>query len=200
MNKDTTLAWLQELSARGLVRPTGAERFSTYPRPGQEPNTLTPAMSRKLIAQKLARSAKGNIARMATKRYCQRAAHTAKQLGRVPSSPPALTEAYAAEPGYVIPTAPGDRWAYNEAVRMRHVEEVAIDGLVVQLGWTTAVAASITDCKNDEGLDTFDLLKGMIARVEQSTQPAVVRSREEAIEVLEDVTQYVKEVYSRWED
>lgn len=200
MNKDTTLAWLQELSARGLIQPTGEERFSTYPRPGQEPNTLTPAMPRKLIAQRVARSAKGNIARMSTKRYAQRAAHKAKQLGRVPSSSPALTEAYAAESGYVIPTAPGDRWAYNEAVRMRHVEEVALDGLVVQLGWATAVAASITDCRHDEGLDTFDLLKGMITRVEQSQQPTIAAHREEAIEVLEDVTQYVKEAYSRWED
>ena len=200
MNKDTTLAWLQELSARGLIEPTGHERFSTYPRPGQDPNTLTPAMSRKLIAQRVARSAKGNIARMSTKRYCQRAAHKAKQLGRVPSSSPALTEAYAAEPGYVIPTAPGDRWAYNEAVRMRHVEEVALDGLVVQLGWTTAVAASITDCKYNEGFDTFDLLKGMITRVEQSQQPTIAAHREEAIEVLEDVTQYTKEAFSRWED
>lgn len=200
MNKDTTLAWLQELSARGLIQPTGAKRFSTYPRPGQEPSTVTPAMSRKLIAQRVARSAKGNIARMSTKRYAQRAARKAKQLGRVPSSSPALTEAYAAEPGYVIPTAPGDRWAYNEAVRMRHVEEVALDGLVVQLGWTTAVAASITDCKYDEGLDTFDLLKGMITRVEQSQQPTIAAHREEAIEVLEDVTQYVKDAFSRWED
>lgn len=200
MNKDTTLAWLQELSARGLIQPTGPDRFSTYPRPGQEPSTLTPTMSRKLIAQKVARSAKGNIARMSTKRYRQRAAHKAKQLGRVPRSSQALTEAYASEPGYVIPTAPGDRWAYNEAVRMRHVEEVALDGLVTQLGWTTAVAASITDCRHDEGLDTFDLLKGMITRVEQSTQPAVVRLREEAIEVLEDVTQYVKDAISRWKD
>lgn len=200
MNKDTTLAWLQELSARGLIHPTGPDRFGTYPRPGQETNTLTPAMSRKLIAQKVARSAKGNIARMSAKRYSQRATQKAKQLGRVPSSSLAMTEAYAAEPGYVIPTAPGDRWAYNEAVRMRHVEEVALDRLVVQLGWTTAVAASITDCKYDEGLDTFDLLKGMITRVKQSTQPAVVRSREEAIEVLEDVSQYVKEAFSRWED
>ena len=200
MNKGATLAWLQELSARGLIQPTGSERFSTYPQLGQEPNTLTPAMSRTLIAQKVARSAKGNIARMTTKRYCQRAAHKARQLGRVPSSSLALTEAYLAEPGYVIPMAPGGRWAYNEAVRMRHVEEVALDGLAVQLGWTTAVAASITDCKHDEGFDTFDLLKGMIARVEKSTQPAVVRSREDAIEVLEDVTQYVKDVFSRWED
>nr|DAU00239.1 MAG TPA: hypothetical protein [Caudoviricetes sp.] len=200
MNKDTTLAWLQELSARGLIQPTGPKRFSTYPRPGQEPSTLTSTMPRKLIAQKLARSAKGNIARMATKRFCQRAAHKARQLGRVPSSSPALTEAYLAEPGYVIPIAPGDRWAYNEAVRMRHVEEVALDGLVIQLGWTTAVAASITDCNHDEGLDTFGLLKDMSARVEQSTQPTVVSSREEAIEVLEDVTRYVKEAYSRWGD
>lgn len=200
MNKDTTLAWLQELSARGLIQPTGAERFSTYPRPGQEPSTVTPAMSRKLIAQRLARSAKGDIARMPTKRYRQRAAHRAKQLGRVPSSSPALTEAYAAEPGYVIPTAPGDRWAYNEAILMRHVEEVALDGLVVQLGWATAVAASITDSQHDEGLDTFDLLKGMIARVEQSQQPTIAAHREEVIEVLEDVTQYVKASYRRWED
>lgn len=199
MNKDTTLAWLQELSARGLIQPTGAERFSTYPRPGQEPNTLTPAMSRKLIAQKVARSAKGNIARMNTERYSQRTAHKAKQLGRVPSRSLAMTEAYLSEPGYVIPTAPGDRWAYNEAVRMRHVEEVALDGLVIQLGWTTAVAASITDCRHDEGLDTFDLLKGMIARVERSQQPTIAAHREEAIEVLEDVTQYVKDAYSRWE-
>lgn len=199
MNKDTTLAWLQELSARGLIQPTGAERFSTYPRPGQEPNTLTPAMSRKLIAQRVARSAKGNIARMPTKRYLQRAAHKAKQLGRVPSSSPALTEAYAAEPGYVITTAPGDRWAYNEALRMRHVEEVALDGLVTQLGWATTVAASITDCQHDEGLDTFDLLKGMITRVEQSQQPTIAAHREEAIEVLEDVTQYIKDAFRRWE-
>nr|DAS44369.1 MAG TPA: hypothetical protein [Caudoviricetes sp.] len=200
MNKDTTLAWLQELSARGLIQPTGAERFSTYPRPGQEPSTLTPAMSRKLIAQRLARSAKGNIARMATKRYRQRAAHKAKQLGRVPHSPRILTEAYLAEPGYVIPAAPGDRWAYNEAVRMRHVEEVALDGLAVQLGWTTAVAASITDSRHDEGLDTFELLKGMVTRVEQSQQPTIAAHREEAIEVLEDVTQYVKDAFRRWED
>lgn len=200
MHKDTTLAWLQELSARGLIQPTGAERFSTYPRPGQEPSTLTPTMSRKLIAQKVARSAKGNIARMATKRYRQRAAHKARQLGRVPHSSRILTEAYLSEPGYVIPAAPGDRWAYNEALRMRHVEEVALDGLVVQLGWTTAVAASITDCKYDEGLDTFDLLKGMITRVEQSQQPTIAAHREEAIEVLEDVTQYVKDAFSRWED
>lgn len=199
MNKDTTLAWLQELSARGLIQPTGAERFSTYPRPGQEPNTLTPAMSRKLIAQRVARSAKGNIARMPTKRYLQRAAHKAKQLGRVPSSSPALTEAYAAEPGYVITTAPGDRWAYNEALRMRHVEEVALDGLVTQLGWATTVAAGITDCQHDEGLDTFDLLKGMITRVEQSQQPTIAAHREEAIEVLEDVTQYIKDAFRRWE-
>lgn len=200
MNKDTTLAWLQELSARGLIHPTGPDRFGTYPRPGQETNTLTPAMSRKLIAQKVARSAKGNIARMSAKRYSQRATQKAKQLGRVPSSSLAMTEAYLAEPGYVIPTAPGDRWAYNEAVRMRHVEEVALDGLVVQLGWTTAVAASITDCRHDEGLDTFDLLKGMIARIEQSQQPTIEAYREEAIEVLEDVSQYVKEAFSRWED
>ena len=200
MNKDTTLAWLQELSARGVIQPTGPDRFSTYPRPGQDPSTLTPTMSRKLIAQKVARSAKGNIARMSTKRYAQRAAHKAKQLGRVPSSSPALTEAYAAEPGYVIPTAPGDRWAYNEAVRMRHVEEVALDGLVIQLGWPTAVAASITDCNYDERLDTFDLLKGMINRVERSQQPTIAAHREEAIEVLEDVTQYVKEAHRRWED
>jgi len=200
MNKGNTLAWLQELSAKGLIQPTGSDRFSTYPRPGQEPSTLTPAMSRKLIAQRLARSAKGNIARMGTKRYRQRAAHKAKQLGRVPHSSRILTEAYAAEPGYVIPTAPGDRWAYNEAVRMRHVEEVALDGLVIQLGWTTAVAASITDCSHNDGLGTFDFLKGMIARVEQSTQPSIVRSREEAIEVLEDVTRYVKDAFSRWED
>ena len=199
MNKDTTLAWLQELSARGLIQPTGAERFSTYPRPGQEPNTLTPAMSRKLIAQRVARSAKGNIARMTTKRYRQRAAHKAKQLGRVPNSSRILTEAYAAEPGYVIPAAPGDRWAYNEAIRMRHVEEVALDGLVVQLGWTTAVAASITDSQHDEGLDTFELLKGMVTRVEQSQQPTIAAHREEAIEVLEDVTQYIKDAFRRWE-
>lgn len=73
-------------------------------------------------------------------------------------------------------------------------------GLAVQLGWTTAVAASITDCQHDEGLDTFDLLKGMVARVEASTQPVIIASREEAIEVLEDVTQYVKDAFSRWED
>lgn len=200
MNKDTTLAWLQELSARGLIQPTGSDRFSTYPRPGQEPNTLTPAMSRKLIAQRVARSAKGNIARMATKRYRQRAAHKARQLGRVPHSSRILTEAYLSEPGYVIPAAPGDRWAYDEALCMRHVEEVALDGLVVQLGWTTAVAASITDCKYDEGLDTFDLLKGMVARVEQSPQPTIAAHREEAIEVLEDVTQYVKDAFRRWEN
>lgn len=200
MNKSTTLAWLQELSARGLIQPTGPERFSTYPRLGQEPSTLTPAMSRKLLAQRVARSAKGSIALMTTKRYCQRAAHKARQLGRVPSSSPALTEAYLAEPGYVIPTAPDDRWAYNEAVRMRHVEELALDGLVMQLGWTTAVAASITDGKHDAGLDVFDLLKGMIDRVEASTQPTIAASRGEAIEVLEDVTQYVKDAYRRWED
>ena len=200
MNKDTSRAWLQELSARGLIQPTDPDRFSTYPRPGQEPSTLTPTMSRKLIAQRVARSAKGNIARMTTKRYRQRAAHKARLLGRVPSSSRILTEAYLSEPGYVIPAAPGDRWAYNEALRMRHVEEVALAGLVSQLGWTTAVAASITDCRHDEGLDTFDLLKGMITRVEQSTQPAVVRSREEAIEVLEDVTQYVAASYRRWEE
>lgn len=199
MNKGNTLAWLQELSARGVIQPTGPDRFSTYPRPGQEPSTLTPTMSRKLIAQKVARSAKGNIARMSTKRYSQRAAHKARQLGRVPHSSLILTEAYLAEPGYVIPAAPGDRWAYNEAISMRHVEEVALDGLAIQLGWPTAVAASITDCQHDEGLDTFDLLKGMVARVEQSTQPQVVRSREEAIEVLEDVTQYVKAAFRRWE-
>lgn len=199
MNKDTTLAWLQELSAKGLIQPTGSDRFSTYPRPGQEPSTLTPALSRKLIAQRVARSAKGNIARMATKRYRQRASHKAKQLGRVPSGSRILTEAYLAEPGYVIPAAPSDRWAYNEAIRMKHIEEVALEELVVQLGWTAAVAASITDCQHDEGLDTFDLLKAMIARVKQSTQPAVVRSREEAIEVLEDVTQYTKDAFRRWE-
>lgn len=200
MNKDTTLAWLQELSARDLIQPTGPERFSTYPRPGQEPSTLTPTMSRKLIAQRVARSAKDNIARIAAKRYRQRAAHKAKQLGRVPHRSRILTEACLAEPGYVIPAAPGDRWAYNEAIRMRHVEEVALEELVVQLGWTTAVAASITDCKYEEGLDTFDLLKGMIARVEQSQQPTIAAHREEAIEVLEDVTQYVKEAFSIWED
>ena len=83
---------------------------------------------------------------------------------------------------------------------MRHVEEVALDGLVVQLGWTTAVAASITDCKYDEGLDTFDQLKGMITRVKQSQLPTIATHREEAIEVLEDVTQYVKDAFSRWED
>lgn len=200
MNEDTTLAWLQELSARGLIQPTGAERFSTYPRPGQEPSTLTPTMSRKLIAQRVARSAKGNIARMATKRYRQRAAHKAKQLGRVPHRSRILTEAYLSEPGYVIPAAPSDRWAYNEAVRMRHVEEVALEGLVTQLRWTDAVAASITDCRHEERLDTFDLLKGMIDRVEQSTQPTIVAHREEAIEVLEDVKDYVKAMYRRWEE
>lgn len=199
MNKDTTLAWLQELSTRGLIQPTGAERFSTYPRPGQEPRTLTPAMSRKLIAQRVARSAKGNIARMPTKRYRQRAANKAKQLGRVPSSSRILTEAYLSEPGYVIPAAPGDRWAYNEAIRMRHVEELALEELITQLGWATAVAASITDCKYDEGLDPFDLLKGMIARVEQSQQPTIAAHREEAIEVLEDVAQYIKDAFRRWE-
>ena len=200
MNKDTTLAWLQELSAKGLILPTGPDRFSTYPRPGQEPSTLTPTMSRKLIAQRLARSAKGNIARIPTKRYRQRAAHKAKQLGRVPHSSRILTEAYLSEPGYVIPAAPGDRWAHNEAIRMSHVEEVALDGLAIQLGWATAVAASITDCQHSEDLDTFDLLKGMIARVEQSQQPTIAAHREEAIEVLEDVTQYVKDAFSRWED
>lgn len=200
MNKDTARAWLQELSARGMIQPTGHDRFSTYPRPGQEPSTLTPAMSRKLVAQKLARSAKGDAALMSTKRYVQRATRKAKLLGRVPSSSPALTEAYAAEPGYVIPTAPGDRWAYNEAIRMRHVEEVALDELVIKLGWPTAVAASITDCRHDEGLETFDLLRGMIARVKQSQQPTIAAHREEAIEVLEDVAQYVTEAYRRWED
>lgn len=199
MNKDTTLAWLQELSTRGLIQPTGAERFSTYPRPGQEPRTLTPAMSRKLIAQRVARSAKGNIARMPTKRYRQRAANKAKQLGRVPSSSRILTEAYLSEPGYVIPAAPGDRWAYNDAIRMRHVEELALEELITQLGWATAVAASITDCKYDEGLDPFDLLKGMIARVEQPQQPTIAAHREEAIEVLEDVAQYIKDAFRRWE-
>lgn len=198
MNKDTTLAWLQELSARGLIQPTGAERFSTYPRPGQEPITLTPAMSRKYVAQVIARSAKGNAARMTRAKYLNRAAHKAKALGRVPGNPAFLTQAYVSDPGHVIPTEVGHRWAYLEAIGMPHVEEAALGSLAVELGWSVKLASPITDSPHESEQNPVTLVKGMIARVESSTDSRVAQDREAAIEELEYLIEHVKRKYSMW--
>lgn len=198
MNRDTTLAWLQELSARGLIQPTGAERFSSYPTEGADPVTLTPTMSRKYVAQVIARSAKGNTARMTRAKYLNRAAHKAKALGRVPGNPGFLTQAYVADPGHVMPTGVGYRWAYLEAVGMPHVEEVALDSLAVELGWSVKLASSITDSPHEGEQDPVTLIKGMIARVESSTDARVALDREAAIEELEYLIEYVKRKYSMW--
>lgn len=198
MSRDTTLAWLQELSARGLIQPTGAARFSTYPAEGADPVTLTPTMSRKYIAQVIARSAKGNTARMTRAKYMNRAAHKAKALGRVPGNPSFLTRAYIASPGHVIPTEAGHRWAYLEALGMPHVEEIALDSLAVELGWSAKLASSITDSPNEGEQSPVTLIKGMIARVESSTDSRVARDREAAIEELEYLIEHVKREYSMW--
>lgn len=198
MNRGTTLAWLQELSARGLIQPTGAERFSTYPAEGVDPVTLTPTMSRKYVAQVIARSAKGNTARMTRAKYLNRAAHKAKALGRVPGRPSFLTRAYVSGPGHVIPTEVGHRWAYLEAIGMPHVEEVAIDVLSIELGWSVKLASSITDSLHEGEKDPVSLVKAMIARVKASTDSRVVQDREAAIEELEHLIEYVKRQYSRW--
>lgn len=198
MNRETTQAWLQELSARGLIQPTGAARFSSYPAEGADPVTLTPTMSRKYVAQVLARSAKGSTARMTRAKYLNRAAHKAKALGRVPGNPGFLTQAYVADPGHVIPTEVGYRWAYLEAVGMPHVEEVALDSLAVELGWSVKLASSITDSPHEGEQDPVTLIKGMIARVESSTDARVALDREAAIEELEYLIEYVKRKYSMW--
>ena len=198
MNRDTTLAWLQELSARGLIQPTGAERFSSYPAEGADPVTLTPTMSRKYVAQVIARSAKGNTARMTRSKYLNRAAHKAKALGRVPGNPRFLTQAYVSDPGHVIPTEAGHRWAYLEAVGMPHVEEVALDSLSIELGWSEKLASSITDSPHEGEQDPVTSIKGMIARVESSTDARVAQAREAAIEELEYLIEHVKRKYSMW--
>ncbi len=198
MSRDTTLAWLQELSARGLIQPTGAARFSSYPTEGVDPVALTPTMSRKYVAQVIARSAKGNTARMTRGKYTNRAAHKAKELGRVPGNPSFLTQAYIADPGHVIPIEVNHRWAYLEAVGMPHVEEVALDSLAVELGWSAQLASSITDTPLGSEQDPVTLIKGMIARVESSTDSRVAQDREAAIEELEYLIEHVKRKYSMW--
>ena len=198
MNRGATLAWLQELSARGLIQPTGAERFSSYPAEGADPVTLTPTMSRKYVAQVIARSAKSNTARMTRAKYLNRAAHKAKALGRVPGNPSFLTQAYVADPGHVIPTEVGYRWAYLEAIGMPHVEEVALDSLAVELGWSVKLASSITDSPHEGEQDPVTLIKGMIARVESSTDARAALDREAAIEELEYLIEHVKRKYSMW--
>lgn len=198
MNRYTTLAWLQELSARGLIQPTGAARFSSYPAEGADPVTLTPTMSRKYVAQVIARSAKGNTARMTRSKYMNRAAHKAKALGRVPGNPSFLTQAYVSDPGHVIPTEVGHRWAYLEAIGMPHVEEVALDSLAVELGWSAKLASSITDSPHESEQDPVTLIKAMIARVESSTDSRISQDREAAIEELEYLIEHVKRKYSMW--
>lgn len=198
MNRGATLAWLQELSARGLIQPTGAERFSSYPTEGADPVTLTPTMSRKYVAQVIARSAKGNTARVTRAKYLNRAAHKAKALGRVPGNPSFLTQAYVSDPGHVIPTEVGHRWAYEEAIGMPHVEEVALDSLSSELGWSVKLASSITDSPHESEHDPVTLIKGMIARVESSTDSRVAQDREAAIEDLEYLIEHVKRKYSMW--
>ena len=196
--RSSTLPWLQELAAREIIQPTGFERFSSYPAEGADPVTLTPTMSRKYVAQVLARSAKGNTARMTRAKYMNRAAHKAKALGRVPGNPSFLTQAYISDPGHVIPTEAGHRWAYLEAIGMPHVEEVALDSLAVELGWSVKLASSITDTPHDGEQDPVTLIKGMIARVESSTDSKVVQDREAAIEELEYLIEHVKRKYSMW--
>lgn len=198
MSKDTTLTWLQELGARGLIQPTGAARFSSYPAEGADPVTLTPTMSRKYVAQVIARSAKGSVARMTRAMYLNRAAHKAKALGRVPGSPAFLTQAYVSDPGHVIPTEVGHRWAYLEAVGMPHVEEVALDSLTAALGWSVKLASSITDTPHESEQDPVTLIKGMIVRVESSTDSRVAQDREAAIEELKYLIEHVKRKYSMW--
>ena len=198
MPRDTALEWLQELSVRGIIQPTGAVRFSSYPAEGFDPVALTPTMSRKYIAQVIARSAKGDTARMTRAKYINRAAHKAKALGRVPGDPGFLNRAYIADSGHVIPTEAGHRWAYLEAIGMPHVEEVALDSLAVELGWSAKLASSITDTPHAGEQDPVTLIKGMIARVESSTDSRVAQDREAAIEELENLIEYVKRQYSMW--
>ena len=198
MNRGTTLAWLQELSARGLIQPTGAARFSTYPAEGADSVTLTSTMSRKYVAQVIARSAKGHTARMTRSRYTNRVAHKAKALGRVPGNPSFLTRAYVSDPGYVIPTEVGHRWAYLEAVGMPHVEELAIGSLAVELGWSVKLASSVTDAAHEGEQNPVTLIKGMTARVESSTDSRVAQDREAAIEELDYLIEHVKGQYSMW--
>lgn len=198
MTRYTALAWLQELSARGLIQPTGPARFSSYPAEGGDPVTLTPTMSRKYVAQVIARSAKGNTARMTRAKYMNRAAHKAKALGRVPGNPSFLTQAYTADPDHVIPTEVGHRWAYLEALGMPHVEEAAIDSLAVELGWSVKLASSITDSPHEGEQNPVTLIKGMIARVASSTDARIIQDREAAIEELEYLIEHVKRKYSMW--
>lgn len=160
--------------------------------------TLTPTMSRKYVAQVIARSAKGNAIRMTRAKYMNLAAHKAKALGRVPGSPAFLTQAFVSDPDHVIPTEVGHRWAYLEAVGMPHVEEVAINSLAVELGWSVKLASSITDTPYDGGQDPVTLVKGMIARVESSTDSRVAQDREAAIEELEYLIEHVKRRYRMW--
>ena len=198
MPRDTALEWLQELSVRGLIQPTGTKRFSSYSVEGADPVTLTPTMSRKYVAQVIARSARGNTARMTRAKYMNRAAHKAKALGRVPGNPSYLTHAYIVDPGHVIPTEAGHRWAYLEAVGMPHVEEVALGSLAVELGWSVKLASSITDSPHESEQNPVTLVKGMIARVESSTDSRVAQDREAAIEELEYLIEHVKREYSMW--
>ena len=155
-------------------------------------------MSRKYVAQVIARSAKGSTARMTRAKYLNRAAHKAKALGRVPGNPGFLTQAYVSDPGHVIPTEVGCRWAYLEAVGMPHVEEVALDSLAVELGWSVKLASSITDSPHESEQDPVTLIKAMIARVEASTDSRVAQDREAAIEELEYLIEHVKRKYSMW--
>lgn len=198
MPRDTALEWLQELSVRGLIQPTGPKRFSSYPVEGADPVTLTPTMSRKYVAQVIARSARGNTARMTRAKYMNQAAHKAKDLGRVPGNPSYLTHAYIADPGHVIPTEVGHRWAYLEAVGMPHVEEVALGSLAVELGWSVKLTSSITDSPHESEQNPVTLVKGMIARVESSTDSRVAQDREAVIEGLEYLIEHIKRKYSMW--
>ena len=81
---------------------------------------------------------------------------------------------------------------------MPHVEEAALGSLAVELGWSVKLTSSITDSPHESEQNPVTLVKGMIARVESSTDSRVAQDREAAIEELEYLIEHVKRKYSMW--
>lgn len=196
--RNTTLAWLQELATKDLIKPNGYQRFCTYPSEGDESIALTPSMPRKRIAQIIARSGKGLEASITRQTYLREVAKVALKKGRVPSNPSYVAEGYLAGPDQVIPTAITGCWQLEASKELAHIEEVVLDAFTHYLGWSVPTACTITDGDHPQKQTPFEALDLMRQRVENSPLSRVKADKESALELLDDIDESVHTVYALW--
>ena len=137
--------WLQELVTRGIIKAVAPDTYETYPHENQPASVLTPSQPSKLIAQRIARSAKGGEAYITVRQYFREVAKHAERLCRVIPNVPEVSTAYRCSSYRCIPLLPSGEWARQAALQLPHFEEVLIEQLHVQVGWPERVAAPIVD-------------------------------------------------------